>query len=77
MPNRVIFRALQGIGGSGMYSITFIILAQVAAMDKIGVFSGILGSVFTLASLMGPLLGGVISDQSTWRVSFAVAGTWV
>lgn len=52
-----------------MYSLTFVILAQVVPMDKLGICTGILSSVFALASLLGPILGGVISDQSTWRVS--------
>lgn len=51
-----------------MYSLTFVILAQVVPMDKLGICTGILSSVFALASLLGPILGGVISDQSTWRV---------
>ncbi|KAI1378450.1 putative MFS multidrug transporter [Hypoxylon crocopeplum] len=44
-PLEIIFRAFQGVGGSGI-------------------------SVFALASLLGPILGGVISDQSTWRWIF-------
>lgn len=52
-----------------MYSLTFVILAQVVPMDKLGICTGILSSVFALASLLGPILGGVISDRSTWRVS--------
>lgn len=70
MVQLIIFRAFQGIGGSGMYSLTFVILAQVVPMDKLGICTGILSSVFALASLLGPILGGVISDQSTWRWIF-------
>ncbi|KAI1204357.1 putative MFS multidrug transporter [Annulohypoxylon truncatum] len=70
MVQLIIFRAFQGIGGSGMYSLTFVILAQVVPMDKLGICTGILSSVFALASLLGPILGGVISDKSTWRWIF-------
>ncbi|KAI2466980.1 putative MFS multidrug transporter [Annulohypoxylon bovei var. microspora] len=70
MVQLIIFRAFQGIGGSGMYSLTFVILAQVVPMDKLGICTGILSSVFALASLLGPILGGVISDRSTWRWIF-------
>ncbi|KAI1770464.1 putative MFS multidrug transporter [Hypoxylon cercidicola] len=70
MVQLIIFRAFQGVGGSGMYSLTFVILAQVVPMDKLGICTGILSSVFALASLLGPILGGVISDQSTWRWIF-------
>ncbi|KAI1102912.1 putative MFS multidrug transporter [Jackrogersella minutella] len=70
MVQLIIFRAFQGVGGSGMYSLTFVILAQVVPMDKLGICTGILSSVFALASLLGPILGGVISDRSTWRWIF-------
>ncbi|KAF7562019.1 hypothetical protein G7046_g2123 [Stylonectria norvegica] len=63
MVQLIIFRAFQGIGGSGMYSLVFVVMAQIVPMDKIGICSGILSSVFALASLLGPILGGVISDN--------------
>jgi MFS family permease len=52
-----------------MYSLSFVVLAQVAPLDRLGMYTGILSSIFALASLLGPILGGVTSDQSTWRVS--------
>ncbi|GAB1319699.1 Vacuolar basic amino acid transporter 5 [Madurella fahalii] len=66
----IVFRALQGVGGSGLYSLVFVILAQIVPMDKLGMCTGILSSCFALASLLGPILGGVISDNTTWRWIF-------
>ncbi|CAM1501898.1 Fc.00g038820.m01.CDS01 [Cosmosporella sp. VM-42] len=70
MVQLIIFRAFQGVGGSGMYSLVFVVMAQIVPMDKLGICTGILSSVFALASLLGPILGGVISDNSTWRWIF-------
>jgi MFS family permease len=53
-----------------MYSLVFVVMAQIVPLDKLGICTGILSSVFALASLLGPILGGVISDNTTWRVSF-------
>lgn len=66
----IVFRAFQGMGGSGQYSLVFVILVQIVPMDKLGMCTGILSSCFALASLLGPILGGVISDNTTWRVRF-------
>jgi MFS family permease len=64
-----VFRAFQGIGGSGLYSLTFVSILKLVVPEKIGFYSGIISSVFTMSNLLGPLLGGVIADRTTWRVS--------
>lgn len=66
----VVFRALQGIGGSGIYSVVFVIVGKISTVEKIGLYTGILSSVFALACLLGPILGGVIIDNTTWRWVF-------
>ncbi|RJE22913.1 Major Facilitator Superfamily [Aspergillus sclerotialis] len=68
----IVFRALQGIGGSGIYSIVFVIVGKIATVEKIGLYTGILSSVFALASLLGPILGGVTTDNTTWRWVFFI-----
>ena len=42
--------------------------------EKIGIYSGVISSVFAMANLLGPLLGGIISDRSTWRWIFFLNG---
>lgn len=61
---------MQGIGGSGIYSNVFVIVTKIITPDKIGLYTGILTSVFAIASLLGPILGGVIVDNTTWRWVF-------
>ena len=68
--DRIIFRAFQGIGGSGMYSLVFVAIMQLITPEKSGFYSGVISSVFAIANLLGPLLGGVIVDRTTWRWIF-------
>lgn len=67
---RIVFRAFQGIGGSGLYSLTFVSILKLVVPEKIGFYSGVISSVFTMSNLLGPLLGGVIADRTTWRWIF-------
>ncbi|KAH6866787.1 putative MFS multidrug transporter [Alternaria rosae] len=74
MTQLIVFRAFQGIGGSGLYSLTFVTIMKMIVPERIGFYSGIVSSVFALANLLGPLLGGVIADRTTWRWIFFMNG---
>lgn len=69
-PNRIIARAFQGMGGSGIYSLVMVIAPDLVPFDKIGKYMAIISSVFALASVLGPVFGGLISEQSSWRWVF-------
>lgn len=49
----IIFRALQGIGGSGLYSMTMVVLPEVAPPRQWGLVSGLMGVVFACSSIVG------------------------
>ncbi|KAM7204961.1 Major facilitator superfamily domain containing protein [Rhypophila sp. PSN 637] len=70
MNQLIIFRALQGIGGAGLYSLAMSVIAEITPLRFIGVSSGLMGSIFALSSLLGPVLGGVITSHTTWRWVF-------
>ncbi|ORY11222.1 major facilitator superfamily domain-containing protein [Clohesyomyces aquaticus] len=74
MTQLIVFRAFQGIGGSGLYALVFVALMQLATPEQLGLYSGIISSVFAVANLLGPILGGVISDHTTWRWIFFING---
>ena len=68
----IIFRGLQGIGGGILISIPFIVVGEIFSPRERAKYMGILASVFGLADVLGPILGGVITDNLGWRVVFLV-----
>ncbi|AYL36945.1 MFS transporter [Streptomyces fungicidicus] len=62
-------RAIQGLGGGGLSALAQIIMAAMISPRERGRYSGYLGATFAVATVGGPLLGGVITDTSWlgWR----------
>ncbi|KAJ2777846.1 hypothetical protein H4R18_004943 [Coemansia javaensis] len=76
----IIFgRALQGIGGAGLIGLVFIVISDITSEEERPAYMGVLGAVWSIASVVGPVLGGVFSDKVSWRWAFLinlpVAGT--
>ncbi|KAJ2527072.1 hypothetical protein EV175_007584, partial [Coemansia sp. RSA 1933] len=63
-------RALQGVGGAGLVALVFIIISDVTTEKERPAFMGVLGAVWSIASVIGPVLGGVFSDKVSWRWAF-------
>lgn len=68
----VVFRGLQGIGGGILLSLPFIVIGEIFSPRERAKYMGILASVFALADVLGPILGGVITDTFGWRWVFFV-----
>lgn len=67
---RIVFRAFQGMGGSGIYSLSTIMVPLMVPPDKYATYISIMSSTFILSSVLGPILGGAITDHTTWRWVF-------
>ena len=65
--NRIISRALRGIGGSGVYTMTYVILPKMVPSAQYSLYSTILAVVGALSSLLGPVIGGVVANHSEWK----------
>jgi EmrB/QacA subfamily drug resistance transporter len=72
LPQLIAFRGIQGIGGGGLMAMAFAIIGDVVSPRERGRYTGILGSVFAVSSVAGPLLGGFIVDNSSWRWVFTI-----
>ena len=68
----IAFRALQGLGAGGLMTLAMAIVAEIVAPRERGRYQGYIQMVFVLASVAGPLLGGVLSDELSWRWIFYV-----
>lgn len=68
----IIFRGLQGIGGGILISIPFVVVGEIFSPIERAKYMGILGSVFGLADVLGPILGGLVTDTFGWRWVFFV-----
>ncbi|RFU74580.1 mfs-type transporter [Trichoderma arundinaceum] len=66
----ILFRAFQGVGASGIYSMIMVIAPGLIPPAKYGKYMAIVATVFIVASVLGPILGGVINRQSSWRWVF-------
>jgi EmrB/QacA subfamily drug resistance transporter len=62
----IVFRALQGIGAGGLMSLAMAIMADMVAPRERGKYSGMFGVVFGAGSVMGPLVGGWLTDTHSF-----------
>ena len=68
----IVSRAVQGIGAGGLTVTATALIADVIPLRDRGKFQGALGAVFGLATVLGPLLGGLLTDNFSWRWCFYV-----
>jgi len=72
MNQLIVFRAIQGIGGGVMMANAFTTIADIFPPAERGKYMGFMTGVFGVAAILGPLLGGLITDGISWHWIFYV-----
>ena len=72
----IAFRAVQGIGAGGLAALSQVLMADIISPRERGRYMGLFGAVMAVATIGGPLLGGVITDAWGWRWNYFVALTF-
>src|SRR5690606_31946520 len=77
MTQLIVFRGIQGIGGGGIFAMTFIVIADLFTPAERGKYQGYVGAVFGIASILGPLAGGLLTDHASGLVPGVEGWRWV
>jgi len=70
MPGLIAGRAIQGLGGGGLMILSQAIIADVVPVRQRGKYMGVMGAVFAVSMIVGPLLGGWFTEVVGWRYIF-------
>jgi EmrB/QacA subfamily drug resistance transporter len=68
----ITMRVFQGLGAGGLAALSQIVMADIISPRERGRYAGLFGAVMAVATVGGPLLGGVITDGLGWRWNFFV-----
>jgi EmrB/QacA subfamily drug resistance transporter len=80
MTQLILARTIQGLGGAGLFAMAFAIIADLFSPAERGRYQGYTGAVFAVASILGPMLGGFLTDHGShliegiagWRLVFFI-----
>ncbi len=68
----ILFRGIQGIGAGSLFPISLAVIGDLFTPAERGKYQGLFGAVFGLSALVGPLLGGFITEHFSWHWIFYI-----
>ena len=72
MEQLIIFRGLQGIGAGALFPISLAVIGDLFSPQERGRYQGLFGAVFGLSFILGPAIGGLLTDFVSWHWVFFV-----
>ncbi|TGO85202.1 hypothetical protein BPOR_0420g00020 [Botrytis porri] len=66
----IVVRAFQGLGGGGCYTLASILIVDSAPPEKYAEYVTVAGIAIALGTILGPIIGGAITENTTWRWIF-------
>lgn len=70
MTELIVYRGVQGIGAGGIWPLSMALVGDVIAPRDRGRWQGVMSAVFALSSVLGPAIGGTLTDHASWRWIF-------
>jgi EmrB/QacA subfamily drug resistance transporter len=68
----IVFRGIQGLGAGALFPVALAVIGDIFAPSERGKYQGFFGAVFGVSTLVGPALGGIITDNFGWHWIFLV-----
>lgn len=72
MESLILFRGIQGLGAGALFPVSLAVIGDLFTPAERGKYQGLFGAVFGVAAVIGPLLGGFITDRFSWHWIFYV-----
>src|SRR5262245_21256042 len=72
MPALIAFRTVQGAGGGALIPLGYTIVADIFGLERRAKMQGYFSAVWGVASIVGPLIGGFLTDHALWRRVFHI-----
>lgn len=72
MVNLIFWRAFQGLGAGAIMPVSYTIIADIYPFEKRGKILGLNGAIWGIASIISPVLGGILVDRLSWHWIFFI-----
>ncbi|RKP37781.1 major facilitator superfamily domain-containing protein, partial [Dimargaris cristalligena] len=66
----IVFRAISGVAAAGLTSLALIAISKITPEESRGKYLGYLGVLYAVTGVLGPVIGGILTDKASWRWNF-------